>query len=51
MAITLLRACAKNAVLRVYEKFSTFLRLEVEILRDKFSNLRLKNVEVLPAGQ
>jgi hypothetical protein len=24
-----LRACAKNAVLRMYEKFSTFLRLEV----------------------
>jgi hypothetical protein len=29
MAIMVLRACAKNAVLRRYEKFSTFLRLEV----------------------
>jgi hypothetical protein len=35
-----LRACGKNAVLRMYEKFSTFLRLEV--LSHNLKDFRLK---------
>ena len=42
-----LRACGKNAVLRMYEKFSTFLRLEVlsNNLKDFGLNKSLENLE------
>jgi hypothetical protein len=42
-----LGACGKNAVLRMYEKFSTFLRLEVlsNNLRDFGLNKSLENLE------
>ena len=44
-----LRACAKNAVLRMYEKFSTFLRLEVlsNHLRDFGLKKSLDNLETV----
>jgi len=44
-----LRACAKNAVLRMYEKFSTFLRLEVlsNNLRDFGLPKSLDNLETV----
>jgi hypothetical protein len=37
----LLRACGRNAVLGMYEKFSTFLRLEV--LSNNLNDFGLKN--------
>jgi hypothetical protein len=45
-----LRACAKNAVLRMYEKFSTFLRLEVlsNNLKDFALKKSLDNLETVP---
>lgn len=44
-----LRACAKNAVLRMYEKFSTFLRLEVlsNNLKDFGLTKSLDNLEAV----
>jgi hypothetical protein len=44
-----LRACGKNAVLRMYEKFTTFLRLEVlsNNLRDFGLNKSLDNLETV----
>ena len=44
-----LRACAKNAVLRMYEKFSTFLRLEVlsNNLKDFGLKKSLDNLETV----
>jgi hypothetical protein len=44
-----LRACAKNAVLRMYEKFTTFLRLEVlsNNLRDFGLKKSLHNLETV----
>ena len=44
-----LRACAKNAVLRMYEKFTTFLRLEVlsNNLKDFGLKKSLNNLETV----
>jgi hypothetical protein len=44
-----LRACAKNAVLRMYEKFSTFLRIEAlsNNLRDFGLHKSLDNLETV----